>query len=131
VRLLLDTQVAIWTVVDPDRLSDATRSIVADFDNEVFVSAVSIWEIASKFALQKRHGAPPFSGGAAIGHFRDAGYEFLTVTPEHVVAIETLPTLHAADPFDRLLIAQALQEPMRLVTADEILERYSDTIIRA
>ena len=129
-RLLLDTQVAIWTVVDPDRLSDATRALIVDLRNDVFVSAASIWEIAIKFALHKRRNAPPFDGGAAIHHFRAAGYEFLSITPEHVTAIETLPLLHA-DPFDKLLVAQALQEPLRLVTADEAVIRYSDTIIRA
>jgi PIN domain nuclease of toxin-antitoxin system len=130
VKLLLDTQVAIWTLVDPDRLSASTRALIVDLRNDIFVSAASIWEIAIKFALRKRHSAPPFNGADAIGYFREAGYVLLDITSEHVAAIETLPPIHA-DPFDRLLVAQALHEPMRLVTADAILARYSDTTIRA
>jgi PIN domain nuclease of toxin-antitoxin system len=130
VKLLLDTQIAIWALVDRLRIGEAARELIQDGGNQVFVSVASVWEIAIKYALHKRRGAPPFSGAAAIGHFGTAGYEFLNITPEHVRATEALPPLHA-DPFDRLLIAQALREPMRLITADEILARYSDTIIRA
>jgi PIN domain nuclease of toxin-antitoxin system len=91
---------------------------------------VSVWEIAIKFALRKRRGAPPFSGADALIHFRAAGYELLNVAPEHAVAVEALLPLHA-DPFDRMLIAQALYEPMRLITADIALAAYSETIIKA
>jgi PIN domain nuclease of toxin-antitoxin system len=130
VKLLLDTQVAIWTLIDPLRLGETTRGLIVEEGNEVFVSAVSIWEIAIKFAFRKRRSAPPFGGADALIHFRAAGYQLLSITPEHVAAIEALPALHA-DPFDRPLVAQALQEPMRLVTADEVLVRYSDTTFRA
>jgi PIN domain nuclease of toxin-antitoxin system len=130
VRLLLDAQIAIWALVDPDRLAKSTRDLIQDQSNDVFVSAVSVWEIAIKFALRKRRGAPPFGGAEALRHFRKAGYGLLSITPDHVANVETLPFLHA-DPFDRLLVAQALQEPMRLVTADAMMASYSDTILRA
>ena len=94
----------------------------------MFVSAVSIWEIAIKFALRKRTGAPPFSGAVALEAFLAAGYRMLNVTPQHAAAVEALPHLHA-DPFDRMLIAQALHEPLRLLTADAALARYSDMVI--
>jgi PIN domain nuclease of toxin-antitoxin system len=128
-KLLLDTQIAIWALVDQGRVGERARNLIQDGTNQVFVSVASVWEIAIKYALQKRRGAPPFSGAEALRYFREAGYELLSITAEHVVAVEALPQLHA-DPFDRLLVAQALQEPMRLVTADEILARYSDTTIR-
>lgn len=127
--MLLDTQIAIWALAKQSRLNDTVRSLIQDESNEVFVSAVSVWEIAIKHGLRKRHGAPPFSGAEALGYFREAGYSLLSLIPEHVAAVERLPPVHA-DPFDRLLVAQALHEPMRLITADATMASYSDTIIR-
>lgn len=129
-RLLLDTHIAIWSLTDPGLLSPQVCDLLSEAGNDIFVSAASIWEIAIKHALGKRVGAPPFGAQEAIGHFRNVGYEFLTVAPEHAAAVETLP-MHHADPFDRLLVAQAIVEPMRLVTSDPMVARYSDTIIRA
>ena len=102
--------------------------MLANPGNEVFVSAASVWEIAIKHALGRWVGAPPFGAQEAIINFRDVGYDFLPVSPEHAAAVETLP-MHHADPFDRLLIAQALCEPMRLVTRDPMVARYSESII--
>lgn len=129
-KLLLDTQIAIWALIDRRRIGEAARNLIQDEGNQVFVSAVSVWEIAIKYALRKRRGVPPFSGAEALRHFSEAGYELLSITPKHVVAVEALPPLHA-DPFDRLLIAQALQEPMRLITADLVVARYGDIVLRA
>jgi len=70
----------------------------------------------------------PISGLDALHYFRLAGYRFLSIEPEHAVAVEELPK-HHQDPFDRLLVAQALVEPMRLITHDTTMARYSDTII--
>ena len=128
-RLLLDTHIAIWSITNPEKLSAAVIDLLADFDNDVFVSTCSIWEIAIKHPLGRRGGsALPFGATEAIGNFRHVGYEFLSVTPEHAASVETLPMLHG-DPFDRLLIAQAMSEPMRLVTSDPILARYSETLV--
>lgn len=129
-RLLLDTHIAIWSLTDTKLLPPAVRVLLSDPDNDIFVSACSIWEIAIKHPLGRKLGAPPFGARDAITNFRDVGYYFLPVTPEHAAFIETLP-MHHADPFDRLLIAQALSEPLRLVTADPMVARYSDTIIQA
>ena len=127
-KILLDTQVAIWALTDTKRLSAQAIALIGDETNDVFVSAVSVWEIAIKFTLQKRTGAPPFSGAVALDAFLAAGYRMLNVTPQHAAAVETLPNFHA-DPFDRMLIAQALHEPLRLLTADAALARYSDMVI--
>ena len=129
-RLLLDTHIAIWSLTDPTFLSPVVRDLLSDPDNDVFVSACSIWEIAIKHPLGRRVGAPPFGAREAISNFREVGYDFLPVSQDHAAAVEALP-MHHADPFDRLLIAQALSEPMRLVTSDPIVARYSETIIRA
>lgn len=70
----------------------------------------------------------PVSGSEALGYFERSGYELLDVTPAHAAAVEALPPIHS-DPFDRMLVAQALSEPLRLVTRDRVVVRYSDTII--
>lgn len=127
-KLLLDTHVAIWAMTDPARIRPGIVEILQRPEAVVFVSAVSIWEIAIKSALSKRGGAPPFSGTQALRHFSEAGFELLDIKPEHAAAVEDLPPIHA-DPFDRLLVAQALTEPMRLVTADKTISRYSDIVI--
>jgi len=125
-RLLLDTHIAIWALTDDRRLSGEARIRIGDSDNRIFVSAATIWEIAIKHALG-RFGVP-FSGSDALRYFSEAGYESLDILPAHAAATETLPPLHA-DPFDRLLIAQALTEPLRLVTHDKTLAPYSNTIL--
>jgi PIN domain nuclease of toxin-antitoxin system len=128
-RLLLDTHIALWAVVDDPKLSTRARDLIADPGNDIIVSAASLWEIAIKHALAR--GAPtdmPISGQDALGFFREAGYELLDISPVHVVAVETLPVLHA-DPFDRMLVAQAMSVPLRLLTHDPTVSRYADSII--
>lgn len=126
-RLLLDTQIAIWMLNDRRRVPAQIIDTIEEPTHVVHVSAVSIWEIAIKFALGKAT-APPFSGEQAIGHFTRASFRLLPITPEHAAAVGALP-LHHGDPFDRLLVAQALTEPLRLVTADKRLTAYSDTVM--
>lgn len=70
----------------------------------------------------------PVSAEQALGYFRQAGYRLLSIEPEHAVAVEQLPP-HHQDPFDRLLVAQALTEPLRLLTHDALVIRYSETIV--
>jgi PIN domain nuclease of toxin-antitoxin system len=103
--------------------------MIAEPTNDIVVSAVTIWEIAIKRALTPGEpGDMPITAAAALAHFRDAGYDSLSVSAEHCAAVGLLPRLHA-DPFDRLLVAQALSEPARLVTHDPSLAAYSDTVI--
>ncbi len=127
-KLLLDTHVAIWAVAYSPRLPTAVKDLLRDTGNEIFVSVVTVWEIAIKRALGKRS-APPLSAEQAVGYFRGSGYRLLDVTVQHAVGVESLPHIHA-DPFDRLLVAQALAEPLRLLTRDAKVAAYSDTIIR-
>lgn len=128
-RLLLDTHIALWAVTDQALLPKSARHLIADDANILAVSAASIWEIAIKYA-QKRKGAGaiPMPPGEAIAFFKEAGFDLLAISPEHAAAVATLPAIHG-DPFDRLLIAQALLEPMRLLTHDAQVARYSDTVI--
>jgi len=130
VRLLLDTHLLLWAAGAAERLSPQARLLLDDPNNELLFSAASLWEIAIKHVLAR--GAPsgmPISGLEALGCFREAGYGLLDISPAHVVALETLPPLHA-DPFDRILVAQALATPLRLLTHDPTVARYSDSIIR-
>ena len=128
-RLLLDTHIAIWTVLGDPRLSIAARALIANPANEVHVSVASLWEIGIKHALTRRGRTDmPVSAREAGLLFREAGLRFLGITDEHAIAVETLPLLHG-DPFDRLIIAQALTEPARLLTVDRAVAAYSDTII--
>ena len=124
-HLLLDTHVALWALLDDKRLPDRGRALIADDDNSVAVSTASVWEIAIKHGLQR--GDMPVSGQQALRWFRRAGYTLLDVKPEHAAATEKLPPLHA-DPFDRLLVAQALTEPLHLITHDAMVARYSPAI---
>jgi PIN domain nuclease of toxin-antitoxin system len=126
-NLLLDTHVAIWAQVAPNVLPPKITKLLADQSSTIYVSAVSIWEIAIKYALGKSS-RPPFSGKDAIAVFERAGCKMLAVSTQHAAAVDELPLLHG-DPFDRLLIAQALSEPLRLVTHDKNIAQYSDAII--
>lgn len=128
-RLLLDTHIALWAVADDSRLSPAASELIADPANEVFVSAASLWEIAIKRAFARGTANDmPVSAQEALGYFRDAGYALLDIASAHTVAVERLPMLHA-NPFDRILVAQALTVPLRLLTHDARVARYSDTVI--
>lgn len=95
--------------------------------SSIWISAATIWEIAIKHALGR--GDMPVSGLDAVRYFRESGYRFLAVEPEHAAAVEELAA-HHHDPFDRILVAQALVEPMRLMTHDPLMALYSDTIIK-
>jgi len=125
-RLLLDTHIGLWALTADKRLSAEARALIGDPDNLVYISVVSVWEIAIKHGLGRA--SIPFSGADAVRYFAEAGYEWLDIRPQHAAAVETLPMLHA-DPFDRLLVAQALIEPLRLITHDPMVAAYTDTIL--
>ena len=128
-KLLLDTHIAIWAAFELERLTMPAQALLAAGD-EVWVSAASIWEIAIKSALPRNrtNSAFPMSGGEAMVEFERAGFAILPVTASHAVAVDSLPR-HHGDPFDRMLIAQALAEPLRLVTADKALAAYGEIVI--
>jgi PIN domain nuclease of toxin-antitoxin system len=125
VRLLLDTHIALWALTDSDQLSSRARDLIADPGNDVYVSAVTVWEISIKHRLARQD--MPVSGTEAAQLFEEAGYVELPVSSAHAAATERLP-LHHADPFDRLLVAQASHEPLRLLTHDRALIQYGDWV---
>jgi len=121
VKLLLDTQILLWAAGQPARLSSAARKLLGDPRNELVFSAASLWEIAIKNSL----GREDFRVDPRLLRrgLLDNGYVELPVTSQHAVNIDSLPPLHK-DPFDRLLVAQALSEGITLVTGDAQLARY-------
>jgi PIN domain nuclease of toxin-antitoxin system len=125
-NLLLDTHVALGAITDSDRLIGDARELITAERAVVWLSVVSLWEIAIKHLLGR--GDMPVSAKAAAGYFQESGFRVLAVQSEHVLGVESLPSIHS-DPFDRLLVAQALAEPMRLLTSDALVARYSDTVI--
>jgi PIN domain nuclease of toxin-antitoxin system len=125
-RLLLDTHIALWALTDDPRLSDRARALINDPANQIVVSAATVWEIAIKHALGRDD--MPISGEEALDWFRQAGYDLLPISPAHAAAVENLPD-HHRDPFDRLLVAQAITEPLRLLSRDPLVIRYGEAVI--
>lgn len=123
-RILLDTHILLWWLAADQRLPKRANSLISDAVNDIFVSAASVWEIAIKAALG-RIKADAIEVASAIG---PSGFIELAVTAKHASEVSQLPLLHH-DPFDRLLLAQCLSEPMRLLTHDKSLTRYSQLVI--
>jgi len=121
VKLLLDTQVLLWAAGQPERLTVAARKLLNNPLSELLFSAASLWEIAIKNMLGRDdlRVEPRLLRRGLL----DNGYTELPVTSQHAVSIDGLPPLHK-DPFDRLLLAQALCEGITLVTGDAQLARY-------
>lgn len=126
VRLLLDTQIILWALTGSARLGAVAHDLIANPANEVYVSTASIWEIAIKHALGR--GDMPVSGARAAELCAEAGYRELPVAWRHAAVVETLPPLHA-DPFDRILVAQAMTEPMRLLSRDATVAGYGAIVM--
>jgi PIN domain nuclease of toxin-antitoxin system len=121
-RLLLDTHVFLWVAAGSRRLKSRPRAMIEAAD-EVFVSSASIWEIAIKVRLGKLTADVDGLVSAIV----ESGFTELPVRASHAAGVAGLP-LHHTDPFDRLLVAQALWEPLQLLTADRVLARYGDLV---
>jgi len=122
-RLLLDANAFVWWVTDSPRLSAAPRAAIADAANDVLVGIGALWELAIKRSLQKLHF--PFDFEAAL---RDENFQMLPISFAHMRTLDALPQ-HHRDPFDRLLIAQALTEGIPVATADWRFAAYGAQIL--
>ena len=124
-RFLVDTQLLLWNVYGSRKLPARVARLFRDGRHQFFYSAASLWEIAIKAA----RGRQDFVADTAA--IRDAleenGFHELPVAAQHAVALSTLPAIHA-DPFDRMLVAQSITEPMALITTDARLAAYPGTI---
>ena len=124
-RLLVDTQLLLWAAYAPERLPETARALIGDVRQEVVFSPASIWEVVIKRAL----GRPDFTidPRRLRRGMLENGYVELPITSEHALAVEMLPPVHR-DPFDRILVAQALVEGLSLVTADSGLADYPGNV---
>ena len=124
-KLLLDTHLLLWAAGAPERLSVEARVLIESSESELFFSAASLWEIAIKRGL----GRADFQVDARLLRrgLLDNGYNELPIESMHAVEIESLPPLHK-DPFDRMLVAQAMVEGISLVTSDKLVAQYPGPI---
>lgn len=121
-RLLLDTHAWLWFVLGDNSLTPAARSAIEDAQNEKLISAASYWELAIKASLGKFRLPRPYAD--FIDHaIRGQGFSVLPIAASHATIVSELP-FHHRDPFDRLLVAQALAENIHLVSADATFDRY-------
>ena len=121
-RLLLDTHIFLWAVQGNSSLKPRVRRIMEEAE-QIYVSAASIWEIAIKARLGKIEA----SAVDLVEAIEESGFLELPVRALHAVRVAELP-LHHTDPFDRLLISQAMAEPLRLLTVDSVLRQYGDLV---
>jgi len=127
-RLLVDTHVFLWFILDDPRIATTARPLLVSPDHERSISIASVWEVAIKYGLGKLQLV-----GGLPGFFREieqANFDILDIAPGHIMDLATLP-LHHRDPFDRMLIAQAKHEGMHLLTADPLFSAYDVPLIGA
>jgi PIN domain nuclease of toxin-antitoxin system len=124
-NLLLDTQVLIWCLTADNRMKRIARQAIENATNRVWISAASAWEIEIKSALGKLRVPDDL-----LTQTNAIGFDELPIRMEHALYIRHLPALHR-DPFDRILIAQAVCEGLTIVTSDPVFRRYPVRIIRA
>lgn len=122
-RLLIDTHIFLWAMSGDKQLTKKAEAIMLSAET-VFVSAASIWEIGIKSGIGKLDA----DVNELVARMEEAGFRELPVTAAHAAAVRDLPDIHR-DPFDRLLVAQAITEPLRLLTDDATVGKYSDLVI--
>ncbi len=124
-KYLLDTHLLLWAAGQPERLSKQARRLLSDPGNELLFSAASLWEIAIKRNL----GRADFKVEPRLLRrgLLDNGYRELAITSAHVLELDALPA-HHKDPFDRILVAQALSEGITLLTVDPMVAKYPGPI---
>ncbi|POR53251.1 type II toxin-antitoxin system VapC family toxin [Bosea psychrotolerans] len=126
-KFLLDTHLLLWAAGEPHRLSEEALATIEAPENDLFFSAASLWEIAIKAGL----GRNDFSADVRLLRrgLIEHGYRELPIAGEHAIAVEGLPPIHK-DPFDRILIAQAMVEGITLLTSDAVVARYAGSVRR-
>jgi len=122
--ILLDTHIYLWWLEDSPQLSQTARAMIREAET-VYTSSATLWEAVIKIGLRKLEADP----AELVTGIRESGFEPLPITPEHTLALPRLAN-HHKDPFDRMLIAQAISEPLRLLTMDGVLSAYSDLVIQ-
>lgn len=124
-KLLVDTHALLWFALGDTKMPQSARDLIADPDNRIWVSPASHWEIAIKISTGKYTLPIPFTDFFEQA-MRGNGFQTLSILPEHTNVLTTMP-FHHRDPFDRLMVAQAIAEGMDLVSADGVLDQYQVT----
>lgn len=124
-NILVDTRVLLWALGEPTRLAPDARGALEDGDNEVFVSAVSAWEMSIKAALGKLHAPDDLASGVRALRFVP-----IDITFADGLAVRRLPDIHR-DPFDRMLVAQGLEPDLMLMTNDDRIRQYAVPTMQA
>lgn len=126
-RILLDTHIVIWAMTGSAKLTQYARNVLTDLDNDIFLSAASLWEVALKH--NRRPDKIPVSAEQVARYCNGNGIWQLPVRFQHVLNVNALPPIHA-DPFDRMIVTQALSESLTLLTHDDLVAQYGDSIIK-
>ncbi len=121
-QILLDTHLVIWALSEPDKLSNEAKKLINNAD-QLFVSSASLWEMAIKSGLGKLEA----DLDAITAELNRLGVVELAVSWQHAKQVKLLPHYHR-DPFDRLIVSQAMSEPLILLTHDKILSQYTDLV---
>jgi PIN domain nuclease of toxin-antitoxin system len=126
-KLLIDSHAIVWWMTNDPRLSPVARRALGSPQQQRFISQASLWELSLKVAAGRLQGI-----GSTIENLRQESakqaIQMLPITYEHIVRVENLP-LHHTDPFDRMLVAQALEEGLTILTADRAFSRYPATVV--
>lgn len=125
-KVLVDTHLVLWALLDSPRLPEQARGWLQDPTKRKYVSAAAIWEVAIKHAKWPQE--MPLSGTVLLELTRTAGFDLLPIAPAHAAAVDGLPA-HHSDPFDRMQVAQAQTEGMKLLTADAKLAAYGAAVV--
>ncbi|MBU4317141.1 MAG: type II toxin-antitoxin system VapC family toxin [Proteobacteria bacterium] len=125
-KLLLDTHILLWAAGQPEKLSESTRNLISNSENQIFFSAASIWEIIIKLGLGREDFKvdPHRLRKMLVVN----GYTELPVCAEHALKVNSMPRIHK-DPFDRILLAQARVEGMVLLTCDKQVSQYQESVL--
>ena len=123
-KLLIDTHILLWWLNDDEKLPEKAKQLIQQPENEVYVSHISLWEIQIKIKIGKLHADLE----AIIKQLPANNFVELPSRTSHIITLSRLP-LHHQDPFDRMLIAQAISEPLHLMTCDKNIARYKDMVL--
>jgi PIN domain nuclease of toxin-antitoxin system len=127
-RVLIDTQIFLWGLLEPKRLSQQAKIFLKDtFENEIYLSHVSAWEIAIKYGIKKLD-IPDVPERYVPDRVKEAGFIHLPIKLEHVLQTHSLPPIHK-DPFDRLLVSQARVEGLTILTGDPHFAKYKIDVL--
>ena len=123
---LLDTNALIWTLSDPEELSNPAQDVITNSDNKLFVSIATLWEITIKQSIGKLD----LEGDVLdiVEECEREGINILSIQPQHLKKLEKLPLIHR-DPFDRLIISQAIYEDLTIITKDSMIPKYDVSVL--